>query len=1164
MELSEKPRAYIEKIVVEGFKSYGPKRREIPLGEGFIAVVGPNGSGKSNIGDAISFALGLASSKVLRAKNLSYLIWNKGNRRADYAYVEVHFKNQGAFPLEEDTVVISRKVFPEGRSVFKINGKTVKERDVKELLSRAGITENAYNVVLQGDIIHFLKMTPLQRRRLIEEIAGIGEFEEKKKKALEELGAVELKLSELKLVIDELSERLSRLERDRNDLLLYRRLKAEKENLERKLLLKELWSVLKNEEKLQKELQKIQSQIETLSEEEKRLKELLEELETKRTETEKLLAPYREKIGKLRSEEEFISNQIKRLEEEIEKSLGEERKLLAEKEGLEGKLAELTEKRKLLEKKLKELSEREKAPREELKKLDEKIASVEGEIESSLRRLEETERELKELEREKENLEARLKGLLRELDGLDAKVEATERNLEELEEQKRELLASFVGNVELEVEKLQKLVEQKKREKERLEKRLTELDEKIGSLSSLREEKLRELLRLEAQSGGETDGLVEYLKRSVEGVYGTVAELVRVREEEYITAVEIAGGNRLRYVVVEDENVAKRCIELLKRENLGRLTFIPLNRIRPPRVDFLPRTRGVIDYVYRLVDYDPKFEKAILYVFGDTVLVEDYESAKRLGIGLYRMVTLSGELFERGGTITGGHYKPSDLLRRGFYEAKKEELRLELERIEKKLEKLKNEYEKTKERLWEAEGTVNHAIRKLKELESSRSAAVEKLKKIEEKITKGREYLEYLRKQIEEKEKLVYKLQEEIENLQERIKTLKSLREKLVEKVSRSGLEPLKAQRQKVLEILKELEEERKTLEKELSDLEREEEKLRLRLENIKENLLKANKEREEKLSEIERLKTRLKEVRKGFSEAGEKVKKLVELLNEFKTEREKLERELTFIEAKMENLRSEREKLLLRLETLKERRKNLENSLGGVSGEFPPEPVEELKKQLTEVERRLKNLGNVNFRAEEEYREVKEKFDDYKARYSTLLKEKKAVKELISELERKKERIFLKTFREVNRHFKEIFAFLSPGGKAYMELEKPHDIFAGGIQLMVKPRGKEVKFLEAMSGGEKTLAALALIFALQRHKPAPFYYFDEVDAHLDETNAVRVGELIKKYSKEAQFIVVTLRESVAHLADRLIGVTSRGGISEVYFVDPKVFKKEQREKITV
>ena len=1144
-------KAYITKVVVEGFKSYGRRRKEIPLGEGFIAIVGPNGAGKSNIGDAISFALGLASSKVLRAKNLSYLIWNKGNQKADYAEVEVHFKNLGAFPLEEEEIIFSRKVFPNGRSVFKINGKTVKEREVKELLTRAGITENAYNVVLQGDIIHFLKMTPLQRRKLIEEIAGIGEFDEKKHKALEELGEVELKLKELKLILEELEKQLQTLERDRQNLALYRELKKRIETLQEKINLKRLYSLLREKEKLQNLLEEKKKQIDLLEGEISKLKGEIAQRENQLREIETLLEPYREKIGKLQSEEEFLNREKSQLEERLKNLELERESLLKRLENLQKELEEKENLKKELLKRIETLKGKLKPLEENLLELERQIENLEGKFGEALKLLKETEKKLADLQRERDEKEKLLRVLLRELDTLDGKIEQTEENLKRLEEEKRELLADFVGSASYEREKLEKLLKEKEVEYQTIKGKLQKIDRLITELSKEREDLLRELIKLEAQQREGGNETVEFLKKNVEGVYGTVAELIRVPDEEYLTAIEVAGGNRLRYVVVENEDTAKRCIDLLKQYDLGRLTFIPLNKIRAKRPDYLPRTAGVIDFVYRLVDYDPYFEKAVLYVFGDTILVRDFETAKRLGIGIYRMVTPEGELFEKGGTITGGRYQTSNLLREGYIRSRLEEIKEKLSEVEKKLEKLKREYEKTKEKLWEVEGVINYSKRRLEEYERGHNKVLERIKKLEERIKQGLEYLEFLKKEREEKEQKLEKLQDEIVLLEEQIDELKQQREKLISEVSNSGLENLRLQRVKLLKEVENLKKELSEEEKKLLKLENLIENLKREIKDVEETLKRLEEEKENTLKRLEEIEQQLEDVKNSYSEVGQTVSKLVEEREKLRSEKENLEKEIALLTAKLEKLTSERDKLLIELAKVEQNIENLKEEIKNPNLPEPEESLNQLQKELKEAEEQLKEIGSVNFRAEEEYEEVKNRYREYKEKYQTLLREKRALTDFIGEIEKKKTKIFLETFKAINKNFKEIFSFLSPGGKAYMELEKPHDPFAGGINMFVKPRGKEVKYLEAMSGGEKTLAALSLIFALQRYKPAPFYYFDEVDAHLDEANAVKVGELIKEYSKEAQFIVVTLRESVAYLADRLIGVTSKGGVSEVYFLDP-------------
>ncbi|RMH07772.1 MAG: chromosome segregation protein SMC, partial [Aquificota bacterium] len=297
--------AWIEKIVVEGFKSYGKERVEIPLGRGFLAIVGPNGAGKSNIGDALSFALGLATARTLRAKNLTHLIYSRNSDKAEYAYVEVHFKNHNLFPLEEEDIVISRKVYKDGRSVFRINGTVVRERELSDFLSRAGIYESAYNVVLQGDIVRFIKMTPVERRKLIEDIAGIGEYEEKKQKALADLGEVELKIRELRLLMDEMEVQMERLKEEALRLKRYRELEEMRRQTEIKIAMRQLKDMerqkLSIEEEESQKLAQLKELERVIDEKEQEFRLVEEDLNRLKEE----LLPFREKVGRISQSVEY-------------------------------------------------------------------------------------------------------------------------------------------------------------------------------------------------------------------------------------------------------------------------------------------------------------------------------------------------------------------------------------------------------------------------------------------------------------------------------------------------------------------------------------------------------------------------------------------------------------------------------------------------------------------------------------------------------------------------------------------------------------------------------------------------------------------------------------------------------------------------------------------
>ncbi len=1144
-------KAWIEKITLEGFKSYGKERIEISIGQGFIGVVGPNGAGKSNIGDAISFCLGIATAKTLRARNLSYLIYSKNSDRADYAYVEVHFKNHGLFPLQEEDIIISRKVYQDGRTVFRINGAVVRERDLMDFLSKAGIYENAYNVVLQGDIVRFLKMTPVERRKLLEEIAGIEEYEEKKQKALVDLGEVELKLRELRLLMDEMEVHMEKLKEELKRLNIYRDLEERRKALEIKLNLKNAYD-------LQKSLQQLSQVMAQKGEELEKLREVLKEYEEKLTLLEEELKslseslfPYRERVGRLSQSIESLSQEIERqkkkmdslekdifstgeqiasLEAQRESLKREEEELLREIEGQEMELLGSEEATNLLWKSIKE--------REESLKV-------------SIEEMERTEEKLKEVSLALDNAKKELSGMELKLKELELKKERVKEDMEKLKEEEKKVKASM-GESLMKRENYQKMLKEEEKSIRAKREQYQRQEERLKKIRQEREEVIKEVSMLKGRLQSMPPEELPF--EDIEGVYGRASSLIRVKDLEYLKAVETAGGGRLSYVVVQDEEVAKRCIQRLKELKWGRLNFIPLNRIRETNLpSYPPRRSGVIDFVVNLLEYDRKFEKAIKFIFGDTLLVESFETAKALG-NSYRMVTLDGELFEKSGVISGGHSEERGELGRAFYLEELDRL-LELEH------KLKDEEQKEekllkalRDELLEKESVIAILKRRLEEVEESDKTGYERLKEIEEKLRKAEEYLQILEQESQETKKKAQALREELSYLEEKLENLKIKRQSVLVHYRESGVEDLRREYEKHKQRMEKLKESIHIKQLKLKELQMERESLQKEIgrklafiDSAQEEVKKTKQELEELYRKKEDMEEELKQVNLQAYELYRKKDKLEEEQRSFQSELGKLKFHEETIREELHRFGLERAKLEEKYEESMSRLKDF-----GYEGDVMEvkESHSKLKEELSKILRELSSLGSVNFKVEEEYKEYEERYKDYQERYKKLKEEKESIKELIQEVETKKLKAFMETFQSIDKNLRRIFSELSPGGKAYMVLEKEDDPLSGGVSLVVKPRGKEVQYLEAISGGEKTLAAISLIFAIQDYRPSPFYYFDEVDAHLDEANARRVGELIKERSKEAQFIVVTLREVLASFADKVIGVSGRGGVSKVFTLE--------------
>lgn len=1141
-------KGYIEKIVIEGFKSYGKERVEIPFGEGFIAIVGPNGSGKSNIGDAISFALGIATSKALRAKNLSYLIFSKDGDKADYAYVEIHFKNLGAFPVPEENIIISRKVYQDGRSVFRLNGQVVRERELNDFLSKAGIYENGYNVVLQGDIVRFLKMTPVERRKLIEEIAGIGEYEEKKQKALAQLGEVELKHRELRLLIDEMEVQMERLKAEVEKIKLHRELSERKRVLELKLYSKDLLKTIDEKNRLQQSLLLLEEELKGLKESKEELENQAQSLERELSQLKETLLPFREKTGRLSERLELIEKETKNWYKDLDRLYNEKQNLEKRIIHLERDVESLIVEERQLEDLLKEKEEEVKKLQVEFEQVSERLKEKEREMKASFEEIQQTEEKLNVLLKSIQERKSQISSLELKLKELELKEERVREEVKNLESELSSL-RSALGEEALKKENYQKMLKEEEIAQRRLRAKMLELEERLKKIRMEREEILQELAVLRSKLREADSSLLPF--EGIEGVYGRVADLIKVKDYEYLKAVEVAGGQRLSYVVVENDEVAKRCVQRLKEIKGGRMSFIPLSHVRDIPLPSYPRVKGYIDFVVNLVEYDRKFEKVVRFVFGDTLVVEDFEKARILGIGNYRMVSLDGELFEKSGVISGGYWESKGALSKSFYEEKIAELEGILDRLKQEESEKEREYKSFRDELMEKEGIIKILERRIKEVEQKDRESFERIKKLEERIRNGEGYLRVLAQQREEILVEKEKLEEELSYQEEKLENLRFRYSYLLGIAKESGLEELREKAEKYRKFLDRKKEEVFNLRLKLQETQQNKQKVlqeikqkRAQVEDIQQTIEEIN----QKIEQLNREKGRVEEELKSINlQAYELYRKVDSLDEELRNITALLGQKRLLIEVKME----ERIEIEKELAKLRDKEEFLLGKIRELGEEKPMAEVQEsyarLKDELSKVEKEISMLGNINFKAMEDYEEFSQRHRDYVERDKKLLEERKAIKEMIEEIEAKKLNAFIKAYEQINASFRKIFARLSPGGKARMELEKPENPFEGGINLVVKPRGKEVQYLEAISGGEKTLAALSLIFALQEYKPSIFYYFDEVDAHLDETNAKIVGELIKEKSKTAQFIVVTLREVLASYAEKLIGVSSRGGISKVF-----------------
>ena len=1155
-------KAYIDRINVYGFKSYGLRKLSIPIGEGFIGVVGPNGSGKSNIGDSIVFALGLATAKSMRALKLSDLIFSSKGKSAEYAEVEVVFKNLGAFPLNDDEVSIYRKVEHNGRSIYKINGRVVKQYEVEELLSAANIPKQGYNIVTQGDIFKFIKMTPSERRDLISEIAGITEYEEKKQNALKDLEETEEKLSQAKLVLKEVKTTLKRLEEEKENALKAISIEERIKEINNQIKGVRLYFLETEKEKTVKELEQINETIEKLYQQKEnsiqKQKELLAEiknLETVLNDLQDSLLPEKEKEGRLTSEIRANNDKKSLFEKEVEELKAKLKDIQKEKEEKIKEILEIEEEIKNLKQQLPEIEKQLEEAEKELEKKNKKLKEIE--VGGSKARLDlgEIEKEEKEIKEKQNSLNKEKMSLELEIQRINDKIKLFNEEIQKLNEEKESLqkakqnISSFTDSHERKLKSIKSEISRLKIRKETLEKRQKDIREKI-------EKNFQKLAQILASLSQVREDKVVSVLKNVPGVYGQVADLISLKNSELATAIENAGGGRLRNIVVEDDSVAQKCIQILREKKAGKATFLPLNRIRPVQLQKAPLVRGVVGYAVEFVDYNPKIEKAIKFVFGDTLIVRDFDSARNIGINKYRMVTIDGDIFEKSGAITGGSSKSTgSLLGKGTLEGEKiqlekldDQLKAEERMIDEELKKLNNQISEKEQEFYKLQNEGSNVQSRKKEIN-------EKLNQITSRMAVLEDEIMYFKKQLLEKEEHLEKLNKQLSEIENLFNRVHKRKEEILQKMENEGLHILRKEWEEATEKVYSLRENKNEIINQIDKLkDRLENNLKIRIFQIENEKMKIEDSIKIKTKEIQTFKQNIEQLSKELSDLWkglkEKEKERDNLINEIEEKREQVK----VLRYEEENINTQLTHTLEDKGKLEQKLEDIKFSIQELKEEYSGEPIEgnlpALEKELAQLEKERQEIGAVNQKAAEDYEEILKRFEELNEKVKVLAGEKRSIEEMIENLEQKKIQAFMEVYDAVNKNLTKIFRRLSPGGKAYLEIENEEDPLSAGILLKARPRGKDVKRLEIMSGGEKTLTALAFLFAVQQYRPAPFYYFDEVDAHLDDANARKIAELMKEFSKDAQFIVVTLRDTMASYADRLIGVSAKEGISNVYSLD--------------
>ncbi|MBI2547726.1 chromosome segregation protein SMC [Candidatus Woesearchaeota archaeon] len=1155
----------ILKIEAKGFKSFANKT-ELLFGDSYNCILGPNGSGKSNVLDALCFVLGKGSAKGLRVEKAANLIYNGGKKKqpAKEGEVAIYFDNEKKeFPLTDTVIKISRLIKQSGQSKYLINNQVRTRQQILDLLASAKINPDGYNIILQGDIVRFCEMSPEERRKIIEEIAGISIYEEKKEKALRELEKVDGKLTEADIVLAERKTYLQELKKDRDQALKYKDLKNKIDSNRATLLYHEMSKRQKKLTAIEEELRGYATRMSELQKEISNNKAAIQE---KKDAIEAINKEVEEKGEK---EQVVIHKQVEQLKIDI--ATGKNRV-----DSCQNEINRINQRKQQLQQNLNELEQKTTTLRNEQKDIEERIKKKTTELDAITKALEEF---------KKKNKINDAGTLEQDIEALDKEAEERQGVIHKLREEQQEYVREK-DRLEFQVqsvdERIAKVVEVQKQhtaqldelkvKKERFKACTLELnkclneDSLLASQTGSARQKLlqvkEELAKLQARNatimeniaGGTAIQRILALRKSQEGIYGTVSELGNV-QSKYAQALEVAAGPKIKSIVVETDKIAADCIKFLRTNRLGVVTFLPLNKVTAPHetdASSLTKTQGVHGLAVSLVSYQPKFKKIFSYVFGSTLVVDTIDVARRIGVGKARMVTLDGDLLELSGAMQGGYRDKKRLM--GFQESEITADITKYERDEAELTERMHTYEQRRthiqneiSRLREEKATHEGEIIKMEKSLHLESGDLDVSKKLKE---------EFLAK-VGALDKNIDAVQRKISDENKHLAQLKIKKQQLRTQVSEMRSPALLAQlntyeqkKQELREGIQELHGELKNIDTQTKTI------LGPEQENILKILKQHKKEEEGFLVEMEQTKSLILKQEKDLKDKEKSEQEFYAQFKQLFTKRNKVSEALRSLENELTGREEQIRSVELKNNMVSLESARLKAELAGYHEEQkqykdavvqPEKPLDELKREISEFEKMVADIGNVNLRALEVYDAIEREYQGLLEKKDILLKEKVDVVNMMKEIEDKKKSLFMKTYEVIVGNFKNIFSALTWKGEAFLHLENEEDPFVAGVRFQVRISGKKFLDIRSLSGGEKTLTALAFIFAIQEHEPASFYVLDEVDAALDKHNSEKFAKLIRKYANGAQYIIISHNDAVISEADNLYGISmNEHGMSKV------------------
>ena len=1173
----------LKKLELQGFKSFADKTEIIFL-DGITTIVGPNGSGKSNISDAIRWVIGEQSAKNLRGSKMEDVIFagTEARKKIGFAEVSMYLDNSdGTLPIDYNEVIVTRRVYRSGESNYLINGTECRLKDIQALFMDTGLGKDGYSIISQGKVDEILSNKSEERRHIFEEAAGIVKYRTRKEEAQRKLENTETTLTRVGDVIAEIENNIEPLQKRAETAKEYLKLRDELKLLDVKLFINAVDNNSSNIEQIDDMLNTLSQDIEkqeTLSHENEEKKV---ELKNKINELSAKIEELREKFFQVENEKEKLNSKISLLEANINASTVNSQRL-------EGEITEDNEKINLLKEEMEKRMARRESVFQNKKKFEEELEQKEKELNAIVATLDERGLEIEARKKTIDDNNDKKFDLKAENSSLSATIEAEEKNLEE-KQKASEKSISQKDNLNFELNEVLQVVSNKNKELDAINEKVSTFEEKLKGLQSTKDTleekrsqmnqdlmtakaKLNYMVNLENENEGyskSVKGILDYAKTNSK-VHGTIANIIST-DEKYEYAVEIALGGFIQNIVVEDELIAKNLITYLNSNQLGRVTFLPLDNIVsvPDVNNKVLKYDGVQGIAYELVSYDKKYEKAVRLALANTVIVDNMDNAIELSRktkNSYRIVTLSGELVAQTGSITGGKTANRNAgvigRKERIAELKKlvDQKQVELDKakaevleLEKQIEAEKKNYEEflpQKEELVIEVATLNekkeHIKRDIEKIESQKETAKEEVETIKANIEKLKETIAANEKSIFDIDVVNQKEQEEIDDYvrfnREKQKDIDILNEDVVNlKVSLSSFD----------ETVSSIDEMKEKIEEDISNFNGSIEKKKAEIESIK--------------TQIEGFNAEILETRQTIENSSKTKEDFEANTNALKDEKSKYEQDLEQIDTsivttlntlnsiKEERAKVESKKIKFEMELTNLKNKMWEDYELTIASSRPLIPegeeinVKQTERQANKLRKDIKDLGEVNISAIEEYQKTKERYDFIMNQKTDLEETKKKLENLIENMTSIMKQQFASNFKVITENFNNTFKKLFGGGKAELKLSDENDILNSGIEIEVQPPGKKLQSMSLLSGGERALTATALLFAILQIKSPPFCILDEIEAALDDVNVHRFAEYIKEYSKKNQFIVITHRKGTMEVASSVYGVTMQEyGISKV------------------